>query len=189
MNVDATLDRGPVTLVWIDSRDAVIARWQHGEVRLERMPSEVPPHHQVTGHVRHDPTVRHGGGKSQTAGEPHRLEHLRRFVSQVADRVEPADDLLVLGPGTVHERLARTIADRDAHHHRRRDVACETSPPITNRQLVARLHAFAGVEPRRHTVGAYRWDEEPTHRPSGKALRPPRRVVDKPAHERQPDEA
>lgn len=96
----------PSTLVWIDAREAVIVRWQHDRPRLERVESEVPAHHRATGHVRHDPGVRHGGGgPPQTAGEPHRLEHLDRFVEQIANRLPPGDDLLILGPGTVRERL------------------------------------------------------------------------------------
>lgn len=66
----------PSTFVWIDSRGAVIVRWQDDRPRLERVASEVPAHHRATGHVRHDPGVRHGGGPPQTAAAPPRLGHL-----------------------------------------------------------------------------------------------------------------
>jgi hypothetical protein len=49
------------TLVWIDAREAVIARWQGGESHLERLHSDVPAHHRSTGHVTYDPAVGHGG--------------------------------------------------------------------------------------------------------------------------------
>jgi hypothetical protein len=63
-----------LTLVWIDAREAVVVRWVAGTSVVERIESDVPAHHRATGHVRHDPNVRHGGGGvSQTAGEPHRL--------------------------------------------------------------------------------------------------------------------
>jgi hypothetical protein len=55
---------------------------------------------------------------------------------------------------------------------------------MTDRQLVARLRRFAGVEPRRHTVGAYRWSEPLAHRPSGRTYLLPRRVADKPPRDR-----
>lgn len=91
---------GGCTLVWIDARRAVIAGWHHDGVDVVRVSSDVPAHHRATGHVRHDPTVRHGGGgRPQTAGEPHRLEHLERFVEQIASRIPSDDDVLVLGPG------------------------------------------------------------------------------------------
>jgi hypothetical protein len=169
------------TLVWIDSREAIIVRWLDGEASLERIESEVPAHRRATGHVRHDPAIRQGGGGSaQTAGEPHRLEHLRRFVVEVANRLQAEEDLLLLGPGTVRDRLERYLAESDAHHGRHRDIASEASAPLSDRQLIERLRAFAGAEARRRTVGAYRWAVRPAHRPSGKAQPPPRCVVDKP---------
>ena len=144
----------PSTLVWIDAREAVIVRWRDDRARLERVDSDVPAHHRATGHVRHDPGVRHGGGgPPQTAGEPHRLEHLDRFVEQIANRLPPGDDLLILGPGTVHERLERLVRETDERHERSRGVSCEASSQLTDRQLIARLRHFAGADPRRRTVG------------------------------------
>lgn len=148
----------PSTLVWVDAREAIVVRLEGDRVRIRRMDSDVPAHHRATGHVRHDPAVRHGGGGGpQTAGEPHRIEHLNRFVDDIAAGLAEGDDLLVLGPGTVHERLARQVSDSDEHHGRRREIVCEASASLTDRQLGARLRRFAGVEPRRHTVGAFRW--------------------------------
>jgi hypothetical protein len=175
----------PSTLVWIDSREAIIIRWQNNSAEVERVESEVPAHRRATGHVRHDPAIRHGGGGSpQTAGERHRLEHLKRFVVEIANRLPPDDDLLILGPGTVRERLVRHVTDSDARHGRIRDIATEASRPLTERQLIARLRALVGAETRRHTLGAYRWNELTAHRASGKLELSPRRVVDKPPRER-----
>ena len=171
------------TLVWIDAREAVIIRMQGDRARIERVESEVPPHHQATGHVRHDPAIRHGGG-AQSAGEPHRIEHLNVFVGDIANRLAAGDDLLVLGAGTVHERLTRHLSESDGHHGRHREIACEASLRLTDRQLIARLRRFSGSEPRMRSVGAYRWSEAPVHRPSGQAHLP-RRVVDKPPPERR----
>lgn len=178
----------PVTLVWIDAREAVIVRIQGDRARLDRVESEVPAHHRATGHVRHDPAVRHGGGGSpQTAGEPHRIEHLKRFVVDISNRLPPGDDLLILGPGTVHERLARHLSESDGHHQRHRRITCEACPELTNRQLIARLRRYAGVEPRRRTVGAYRWSERHKDGLTPPTELPPRRVVKKPPHVRRQD--
>lgn len=144
----------PSTLIWIDAREAVIVRWSGDPAVVERVLSDVPAHRRATGHVRYDPGVRHGGGRPQTAGEPHRLEHLRRFVERVADRLGNVDDLLVIGPGGVHERLARRVREADRDHGRTRIVSCRTAAPATERQLIARLRLFAGAAPRRRTVGA-----------------------------------
>ena len=143
----------PITLVWIDAREAIIVRRDDGESRVERIESDVPAHHKSTGHVRHDPGVRHGGGgPPQTAGEPRRLEHLARYLEIVVDRLPPHDDLLVIGPGTVHEHLARRIAELDLRHRIVRDVACEAAPPMTRHQLQARVRRASGEAPRRRAV-------------------------------------
>jgi hypothetical protein len=185
--IDRTQGAGarPGTLVWIDATEAIIVRLHGGRARIECVESDVPPHRRATGHVRHDPAIRHGGGGSpQTAGEPHRIEHLKRFVLDVADRSGSVDDLLILGQGTVHERLARHLAESDANHGRHRAITCEVSPRLTDRQLIARLRRFAGVEPRRRTVGAYRWSQPSAGGPSGRSQLVPRRVVDKPQRRR-----
>ena len=170
------------TIVWIDAREAVIVRWRDAEAHLERISSDVPAHHRATGHVRHDPAIRQGGGGGapQTAGEPHRLEHLGQFVDDVADRLPDDDDLLILGPGTVHERLGREVGERDRRHGHHRLVTCEATPPVTDRQLIARLRHLSGSDAPRRTLGAYRWSEPPPRRHSGQLLVEPRRVVEKP---------
>ena len=178
-----------VTLVWIDSREAIVARPDDGSPRIERIESEIPAHHRATGHVRHDPRFRHGGGGvPQTAGEPHRLEHLERFLDQVALRLPAEDDLVLIGPGTVREHLERRVRETDEHQRRSRRVATEASARLTDRQLVARLRRLVGAQPRRSTVGAYRWSETPAERPSGALGMFPRRVVEKPPRERDPGE-
>ena len=141
------------TLVWIDARKAVVVRLADGAVEVERFLSDVPAHHHGTGHVRYDPAVRHGGGRPQTAGEPHRLEHLKRFVDQIAEYADTDDDLMILGPGGVHERLARRVRESDRGRRRTRIVTSRTAPPATDGQLVAQLRLFAGAAPRRRVVG------------------------------------
>jgi hypothetical protein len=166
-------------IVWIDAREAVIVRWQDAKAHLEQVSSEVPAHHRATGHVRHDPAVHLGGGPPKAAGEQHRLEHLDQFVNDVADRLPDDDDLLILGPGTVCERLEREVRERDQRHGHDRLLTCEAAPPVTHRQLIARLRHLAGSDAPRRTAGAYRWSEPPPRRPSGQLLLQPRRMVEK----------
>ena len=143
VNADAT---PPCALVWIDAREAVIVRWRDGRSRLEWMESHIPPHHRATGHIRHDPAIRHGGGGPQDAGERHRQEYLKRFLADVSARLVTGGDLLILGPGAIRQRLARDVAQQDLHCGRHRQVASEASPPLTDRQLTARLRTFAGED-------------------------------------------
>lgn len=178
-----------VTLVWIDSREAIVARRPEGTATLERIESEVPAHHRATGHVRHDPGIRHGGGGvSQTAGEPHRLEHLERFLEQVSLRLPVEDDLVLIGPGTVREHLERRVRETDERQRRTRRITTEASTRLTDRQLNALLRRLVGGEPRRCTAGAYRWSVKPTKRPSGAPATLPRRVLEKPPRDVDPGE-
>ena len=168
-----------LTLVWIDAREAIVVRWIEGAPVLERIESDVPPHHRATGHVRHDPGGCHGGGPPKTAGEPHRLEHLARFLDTVADVLPDEDDLLVVGPGTVHEHLARLIRERDGQDRGGRAIASEAATRSTRGQLVARLRRARGEEPRRRTLGAYRWGPTPASVPPGTRPVWPRRISEK----------
>lgn len=141
------------SLVWIDATEAVIVRWQDEQARVDRVVSEVPAHHRSTGHVRHDPMVRHGGGRAQDADERHRQEHLDRFVEAVVTRLGPDDDVLILGPGTVRDHLVHRLREEDRRHGSDRIVETEASAPRTEPQLVARLRHHVGDEPRRRPVG------------------------------------
>jgi hypothetical protein len=168
-----------VTLVWIDTREAIVVRWVDAEPVSERIESDVPAHHRATGHVRHDPSGCHGGGPPRAAGEQHRLEHLARFLDTVADVLPDEDDLLLLGPGTVHEHLARLIRKRDGLNPRKRSIAVESATRKTRGQLVAYLRRARGEEPRRRTVGAYRWSPTPASAPPGTEPVWPRRISEK----------
>ncbi len=146
-----------VTLVWIDAQEAAIARWSGGRASLERMGSDVPAHHRSTGHLRCDPGVRHGGGRTpQAAAERHRREHLARFIDRVVERLPADEDLVILGPGLVRERLETEVRTADERQLRRREVECRAAPRMTGPQLIARLRHLAGADPRRRIVGAPR---------------------------------
>ena len=105
-------------------------------------------------------------------------------MDQVAGALATDGDLLVIGPGTVRERLVRLIRSSDARHHRDRTVTTEAAPRQTEHQLVSRLRRATGAEPRRRSVGAYRWIEPVVARPRGRTrlVVPgrPRRVFEKP---------
>ncbi|MGZ6255443.1 MAG: hypothetical protein ACXWMB_00315 [Candidatus Limnocylindria bacterium] len=135
----------PRTLVWVDASGAIIVRW-NGAAGIEWLVSEVPSHRRSGGYVGHDPTLR-------TMGSPpsdrHRLEHMREHLRQVAERIEPTDDVEVIGPGTTREHLAAIIAEDDRIHHRRREVGTARSRRLSVPQLVARVRASAGAPARR----------------------------------------
>lgn len=131
-------------VVWLDSREARIARRRGPAIELERVESTVPPHSTATGHVRHDPAIRHGGGGDvQSAAERRRQEHLAAFLGEVERRLAPDLDVELLGPGVVHEQLGRDVRDHDVRHGRQRAVVTMRMGRLTDRQLTARLRSRA----------------------------------------------
>ena len=140
---------GTTTLVWIDSEEAIIVRWGD-RATIERVRSDVEGRHRSTGHVRHEPTVRHGGGgPSEAALDRARREHLRAFVDDVITHVPEHDDVTVVGPGIVRQRLERGLRADDRRHSRHRFVHSATADRLTEQALVARVRELAGDAPRR----------------------------------------
>ena len=155
-----TTDRErPHALVWIDSHEAIVVRWEDDQARIERVTSQVPDHHKSTGHVRHDPAVRHGGGQSQDTDEARREEYLGRFVRDVIHRLPEDADLTVLGPGETHEHLVKAIRAADVDHRHGRKVSGRRSSRKTDRQLVALLRELEGDEAPRRAAG----ESHPSH--------------------------
>jgi len=149
-----TKGAAPTTLVWIDSEMAILASWRAGTTSMTRIESEVPPRRRSTKQVGHDAGIRPGGGGGTSdIGEPHRLEHLARFLKAVAERIPDGDRLEVIGPGTVHERLAQQVAEQDREHRRDREVRTDHVGYVTDAQLRARLHEAAGIPPPRRKRG------------------------------------
>lgn len=140
-------------LIWIDATEAILVDHGDGPGHVTRIASAVPAHHRSTGHIRHDPAIRHGGGGAQDAGERHRQELLERFVERVLALLPNDEDVLVLGPGTVRERLVGRIRERDAAHRVDRHVETAAAARLTDRQLVARLRRHVGDEARRRGIG------------------------------------
>ena len=150
----AHLDDGATTLVWIDTEEAIIVRW-NDRATVERLHSTVEGKHRSTGHVRVDPGVRHGGGgMSADALERARREHLRQFLEDVVGHVPCSGDVTVVGPGLVRERLERTIRADDRRHGRDRHVRSSAADRLTEQELVAHVRALAGDAPRRRGVSS-----------------------------------
>ena len=143
----------PATVVWIDSREAIVARLDGDAPAIARLESEVPAHRKSTGHVAHSPALRHGGGGSpQDAGELHRQEHIERFLATVAATLPGDERLVILGPGTIRERLEARVRADDTKRRRTRTVASEAASRTTERRIVERLRAENGIQPPRHAA-------------------------------------
>jgi len=137
-----TGDDTSATLVWIDSREAIIVRWLGDHEKVERLESDVPVHRRTSG----------TGDARQVDIEGPRLEHLARFVDSVAHMLPAEDDLLIVGSGPVREHLLNKVEEADALHKATRKVACRAARRMTVPQLVALLRHEIGVEPPRKKV-------------------------------------
>jgi hypothetical protein len=129
------------TGVWISANSASMLRWSPELTVRHRIDSTVPGRHRSTGRP---PTEEHQGG------EGHRDEHMRTFLDQVAKAVPDEDDLLLVGDGEVVEHFGNHIRTDDANHGRDRRIRVEKTGPITERQLLARIRAFAGSPAKRY---------------------------------------
>ena len=128
------------TGVWISATSATVIRWgPQGSLR-HRIVSTVPGRHRSTGRP---PTEPH------PAGEGHRDEHMRTFFDAVARALAGGDDLLLVGDGEVVDHFADYVRALDARLGQPRRIVVEKSGPLTDRQLLARLRAFAGSPARR----------------------------------------
>ena len=175
INTDARSEIDPVRvgLVWMDTQQGMVARWQ-AEPQVERLESGVPPRRQAVGSVRRGPARPSGGGRVPGHGTERRhLGLLRRYFADLADRVADLDVVEVAGRGMAHEQFAdllRRLASRRAM-----DVEVTTrrmSKPPTEPQLVARLRELVGKQLPRLTFGSGRSiDMEPTA-PSGRHTEP-----------------
>lgn len=136
--------------VWIDARAAVIVRWDGRSAARSVVESTVPAHHRPCGGAAQRGATIHGAGGPRSAGESHRLEHIRAFLDEVHGSLPDHDDLLVLGDGPLVDRLGREVERADARRQTDRRLVVERSSPVSEAQLLARLRAFAGSPPRRH---------------------------------------
>jgi hypothetical protein len=140
------------SVVWIDGRQGIVAHWV-GYPIVAAFAADVPSRHRSTGHVRHDPAVRHGGGgvpDDRIARE--RAGHVERHLERVAGAIPKNGPVLILGPGELAEMLGARLRASDARRHRQRPIDVEPSGPMTDRQLVARLRVLGGSPPKRRVV-------------------------------------
>lgn len=126
--------------VWISATSATVLRWSPVVSVRHRIVSTVPGRHRSTGRP---PTEVH------PAGDGHRDEHMRTFFDEVARALPGDDDLLLVGDGEVVDHFADLVRAEDQRHGRVRRITVEKSGRLTDRQLQARLRAFAGSPARR----------------------------------------
>ncbi len=141
----------PVTLVWIDARQAVIAHWVRDTVEIERIPGDLPPRDRSVGRMRHNPLIRQGGGQPQTRLDHRRQEAEHAYLDAVLSRVPTGGAVEVIGPGPIRHHLVRRLRDRP-HAGTAGEVRTRPADQMTEAQIAARLRELAGHPPARQSV-------------------------------------
>ena len=152
--VEQALEPPPTgSAVWVDGTSAVVVCWV-GHPVVYHIEDEVPSRHRSTGHIRHDPAVRHGGGGVVAEQlERDRIRHRRAHLRRVASLVPDTGPVLIIGPGSARLELERVLVAADRRCRRERSVSSEASGRLSDRELIARLRASVGAAPGRRIVG------------------------------------
>ena len=74
---------------------------------------------------------------------------LASFLHGVTARIPPDDRVVLLGPGSVRDRLAADLRAADARARRARPIESRPAGRMTDRQLQAWLRLSAGIAPER----------------------------------------
>ncbi len=176
-----------IGIVWVDSRGAIVGRWE-GEPAFEEIESGAPPKRRAVGSVRRGPARPFGGGRVPGSGtERQHVEEMRRFFAAVAERVADLDAVEVGGRGPAHERFAAVLDKLSEGGDGELEV---TVRPLARRpsraQMAARLRKLVGQPLPRRTKGPYR-PSEPGRDASGRERQPGREDVRNPRRRHLPE--
>jgi hypothetical protein len=120
------------TGVWIDATSAVVVRWS--------------PRATVRHHLYATLPVRRRVGARLLAPEPgDAQQHRRAFFTQAMHVLPPEDDLFLSGEAAIVDAFASMIRANDATAGRSRRVEVQSGGPLSERQLINRIRAFAGA--------------------------------------------
>jgi hypothetical protein len=146
-----------VAVVWIDARHAVIVRWDEEPV-FEWIESGVPPRRRAAGSVRRGPARPYGGGRVGGHGTTNRhLDEMRRYFSEVADKLAELDHVEVAGRGLPHQEFAELLSQLAEKSNNELTVSVRSlARRPSERQLAARLRKLNGETLPRRTSGPYR---------------------------------
>lgn len=122
--------------VWIDHRKAIFVSFENGDEQVHEMDSDVEKH------------VRDAGGSGSGASHGPQdvvagdtrdrrfMNHLNSYYDRVVQRLEHADEIVILGPGEAKGELDKRITDKQLRKH---ILLVETADKLTMPQLIAKL--------------------------------------------------
>jgi hypothetical protein len=126
--------------VWIDHAWADIVSLEGGKTTVHLVVSEATGHRRSTGH-QGVALPGHAGGGRDAKDQRHREQELARYYEEVAQIVEDAAGLLILGPGEAPGELKRHL---DGRAKKPGSVWVNASDKLTEGQLIAAVKHFFG---------------------------------------------
>lgn len=121
--------------VWIDRKQALIVQLDNGERQIQVIESQLPPRTRL---------VRRSVGDIDLPNELHtnqRYEkHLKLYLNRVAEALQNADSILLMGPGEAKIELQKTLQKSKTLAERIAGV--ETVGKLTQNQIAAKVSDF-----------------------------------------------
>ncbi len=139
-DANATAEKPPVYVgIWLDHKKAEIVTIEGETMQSETIYSEAEPKIRSTG-------GRASGGwmarsiMSEKKVDNRRELELKRFYNQLIDKVQQADELLLMGPGVAKNEFHKEFLRRAPLSRKLADVF--TDEKMTHRQLKAKVKKF-----------------------------------------------
>ena len=140
--------------VWIDHRNAFIVRPTIKECEVVTVLSEMEPHHKSTGGKGKSRPFMHESGPSSASHRDRSDENtMHVYLSGVAAKLQGADRIFLLGPGSAKDCLRNLLVQGESEHHLL-DIAVEAAQQMTEPQLKAAVMKHFGHPARRSWRGA-----------------------------------
>ena len=127
--------------LWIDHKGATLVFMEHGAVRVERMESQAESHYHLSG----GRGSAGGSSVAQSVSNEQRPEERRKhqyhnFYQQLIKLIEPANSILILGPGEAKLEFAKEI--KAVKRFSTKVITVETADKLSGHQLVAKVRDF-----------------------------------------------
>lgn len=124
--------------LWLDHVQAQFVDISKGVVSVETVFSEEESHVRFKGETGIGTKLSETRSSNDEAHQHNRKADIRqRYFNLLADRLQPYDSILLLGPGTAPHELKNVMAD--SPHFKGKAVALEACDYITENQLMAKV--------------------------------------------------
>lgn len=135
------------TGVWIDQQRASVVILTDGRVKMIRFLSGVEKHVRPSGGPRHKPPHGPEHIANNKELESERSQALDCFYGGVTDALRSADRIYLFGPGQAKHELEKLILRSEVLAPR--IMAVHAEDKMTDEQIIAKVRAFYGMQPKR----------------------------------------